>query len=358
MLDIKNVKFVECENSIALNIASEYKYCKVALFKQHSSDKAQLNKLLIEQGITPIDVYVNNCKSLSVDLACNYVKLPEDVRLIVCTHSSLIFICKYIAKALKIKSLIVCDEYALSLFSNSLAVRCGGEITAVSVSENFFVYVIRDCIDFNIAVTLLAHSVFRLLDCIFSKVVLGNNINIDLYSFAKRNLISGTMSLEQNDIASMLKHIVYADYILSQIQPLSTLDVVGSLCDKVIEKSSVLPICKHAFDSVINCLVKKKDIDMPDFRQRVDELTVLFGLDRAFALKSVYSQINSLNVQTIDCIKEEIITLDNLFNGLNKLYKSRYAKTTPIDFQTERAVLLSGDTPLLTNSMSVLRQCF
>ncbi len=355
MFNFENVKIFECEKT-ARYVANEYKYCKVAVFKVDNEKQENLNQSLFEQGVIPIDVYVNGGKSLSVDHACNYVKIPEDVRLILCTDSSLVWLCKYISKALKIKCIILCKEYVPNLLSHNIAVRCGGEISTVNVTKNFSVWFNSYFVDCETAVIALSQLTVRLLDYLLVESAKNGKIDIELYNFVKRNLVNCVIRLEEDSTAIELKDLVYADYALSNLQSLSTFDVISAILNKNIDKNLILSICKYIMDSYFGCKGKIIANDLPDFRQRVDELTALFSLDRTFALKSVYNQISSINAQTTDKIEEELPILRNLFDRIIKIYKSCKKKITPVDFFTERAILLSGDTPLIVNSMSLLRQ--
>ena len=352
---------------------------KVAIFytiKTLDDYAEKLNIKLKSVGLDTINFVVDSDNTLDVNKLNKYFLLPDDVRGIIVTDSTLIKMTEYICSVKNIALVAPINDFIFKPISNRIYVKNGNEIDYVKVSLDR--YFIVDTLSLSKsdkkadAYALIMGRLISLLDYRVRTCVDVKNRDVNLYNFAKESIVK-VFNIFSYNYQSQTELLIYT---LLKLE-LANLYLDGELDDfSAVNNACYLygssEILMDAIGAFINLYSVgfSSDYDnilsVVDYNEIFDELKDKSYLNQLDLLKSLLDRSNTF-INNSEKLKSYSLNLTAEVDGLKKAYqkiKKSFillgGKLLTDEQKDEKryvdAIKYAGDLPLSFNGMSILSE--
>ncbi len=308
----------------------------------------------LQNGLTPIEVIVNDNFSAEKDKFADFLSLSEDVRGVVAFNKKLLpLICSNYLND-KTTFFIEQEKSAFGLVQNGYYVKDCDWIENLPRKKQLYIMFDNADICFVDYVKSACVYTTMLIDYVFRQTLLNERLDTHFFNKAKALLVDALFLIKKKEAPkSIIKNLICLDTLLSKEKcfyscsaVISSFIAKGDFFDLDISFSASKFIVGE-YEKHFN---KTREKDLPSFREIAKTLSFITGLNQNKILIGIEKMLKRTSCSAYLTIKQEIAKLILLYKDFAKLLDGKNLDEQDLHLY----ISLSGFTPFGTNGMSHL----
>ncbi len=337
-------------------LESKIKYRKAVVLSTENQNLHEFKGQLLQRQINAVEIFLRQDFLLNVDNVCQLFNVNEDVRAVITFEQGLIDVAKYLSSIMDIPCFIFCTKLN-RVFYHCVFIRNDDKIDRYYVTNK--IYLLLDKNNLNVVDLLsdLVCACISLCDILCARAF---NSNVDLRDYDKlKRLLTCVIAEFKNKRYQSAQRMLCDFYLcLSSSHTFTPAYMcLHFIAGRWISSDEFISLCKSGLEQVVGLLKKPNDsLLVCDYSQRIDQLTLISGLDRAWLIKGLRKQLSLPFVSVEKDFFREIKCVNKiLYDGI-KHYNDCGHKIKPISEQLKQAVRLCGDLPFGVNFATLIRE--
>jgi len=342
---------------------------KIAVFIDGNTDYQTVkifNKTASIKGLKTVVISFGSKTSLTVDNVCGAFSLAEDVRAVVALSETVFPLAEYFASVRKIICVYNFTSVISTIFpSRVLSIRSRKTVNLFKVDAKRLVITPSEVDEKFIknALGVILGWLSKYVDYKIASSVENRRLNADLsvYDFITE------IPLAKESGKSFFT-AVYRAYFVGvktlfggESENASSINTTCLLLnsDFLTDKNIFLKVTDAIMDIYARLIKNEENFCLPNYTDRARLSALIANLDLKSCLFELKRQAELFfNSSKIDSsfLEYEVSGVLKLYNDVKKIYEMAYGKIPRINAKIMQAVILSGDTPLGINGMSLARE--